>query len=186
MNLTAVEISDVVLSGRPGPSEYGAFFAGYIRLVQTDDIVQALSRHLGETSALLRRIPEASAALPHVPGKWTFKEVLGHVIDAERIFACRALRIARNDKTPLPGFEQDEYMAAAAFNRRPWLDLIEEFEAVRHSNLLLLSWFDREAWDRRGTVSGYETSARALAFCIAGHELHHMLKLRAAVGEGSQ
>ena len=96
------------------------------------------------------------------------------MIDTERVFAYRALRFARNDRTNLPGFEQDDYVAAAHFDRRPWADLLEEFEAVRRSNLLMFRGFGEEAWPRQGVANGNAMSVRAAAYVIAGHELHHM------------
>ena len=114
----------------------------------------------------------------YAPGKWSLREVLGHIIDAERIFAYRALRFARNDPTELPGFEQDDLIPAAHFDQRPWADLLAEFELVRRSNLLLFAGFDREAWLRQGVASRNRISVRALAYVIAGHELHHLRVIR--------
>ena len=104
------------------------------------------------------------------------------MIDTERIFAYRALRFARNDRTLLPGFEQDDYIPAAQFDRRPWADLLEEFEAVRRSNVLMFRGLSEEAWRRAGVANGDGMSVRAAAYVIAGHELHHMRVLREKYG----
>ncbi len=123
--------------------------------------------------AILSSLGERQGNYRYAPDKWSVKEVLGHVIDTERIFAYRALRIARNDKTPIEGFEQDDYVRAALSGNRTLAGLIEEFSAVRHAGLLLFRSFDPEAWVRKGIASQKEISVRALVYVIAGHELHH-------------
>ena len=110
------------------------------------------------------------------------REVVGHMIDAERIFAYRALRFARNDRTQLPGFEENDYVPAANFDQRPWADLIDEFYAVRHSNLAMFRGLAEEAWMRKGIASDNEMSVRAVAYVIAGHERHHMNVLHEKYG----
>ncbi len=163
---------------RPEETEYLPYYGRYISLVPDGDIVAALSAQVQETLALLRTIPESQAELRYAPGKWSIKELLGHVIDTERIFAYRALRFARNDRTPLPGYEQDDYIQNASFNDRQFSDLAEEFESVRASSLFLFKHLTAEAWLRTGTASESEVSVRALAYIIAGHELHHREILR--------
>jgi hypothetical protein len=137
-----------------------------------------LERQLGETLALLRGFAEERAGAGYEPGKWSVKEVVGHMIDGERVFAYRALCFARGDRTPLPGFEQDDYVAGGNFNARTLADLIDELEAVRRATLSLLRGLDADAWRRAGTASDNEVSVRALAHIIAGHELHHVRVLR--------
>ncbi|MCG8458360.1 MAG: DinB family protein, partial [Holophagales bacterium] len=106
-------------------------------------------------------------------GKWTVKEILGHLVDDERIFAYRALCVARGDETPLPGFDENAYMRYAAFEKRPLPELLDEYRAVRAASISFFRGLDRESWLRKGMVNGYEASVRGLAFHIAGHELHH-------------
>ncbi len=123
--------------------------------------------------ALLRKFPESKTEAGYAPGKWSLKESIEHVNDTERIFTYRLMRIARGDRTPLPGFEQDDYVANSWANSRTWSALIEEFEAVRRSTLALVSSLPDEAWVRTGTASGAHSSARMYAYVIAGHVAHH-------------
>ncbi len=159
----------------PGPAadEYGSYFGRYISLVDSGDIVAALERQLPESLRLFRRVTEERSLYRYETGKWSVKEVLGHISDTERILSYRALRIGRGDITPLPGFEQDDFVRGASFDSIPWPDLIAEFEAVRGATLHLCRGFTPEAWLRRGTASGVGMTARALAYTIAGHELYH-------------
>ncbi|MBV6431712.1 MAG: hypothetical protein IANPNBLG_01844 [Bryobacteraceae bacterium] len=159
---------------RPDSSEYGEHYAEYVRIVRDGDIRKTLLSQLEDTLVTLRALTPEQTFLRYAAGKWSIREVLGHIIDAERIFAYRALRFARNDQTPLHGFEQDGYIAPARFDERPFENLLEEFETVRRCTLLLLGGFDEAAWQRRGVASGAEITVRALAYVIAGHELHHM------------
>lgn len=163
---------------RPAPDEYAPYYEKYTALVPEGDVVETLGRQLDETLALLAQIPETQADSRYAPGKWSVKELVGHLIDAERIFAYRALRIARGDQTPLPGFEQDDYIETANFGARTLAELAEEFDIVRRSTLRLFVYLDDAAWLRRGTASDAEVSVRALAYMIAGHETHHMNILR--------
>ena len=157
----------------PESSEYAPYYGRYISLVEGNDIVSTLEQQGTETVAMLSGLTEREAAFRYAPDKWSLKEVLGHVTDTERIFTYRALRIARNDVTPLPGFEQDHYVQAAIFGNRTLAGLLEEFAAVRHATLLLFRSLDAEAWMRCGIASEKEVSVRALAYMTAGHELHH-------------
>jgi uncharacterized damage-inducible protein DinB len=166
------------MTTRPDPSEYDAYFGKYIGLVPDGDIVSILSSQLENTLALLRTVPEEKAGHAYASGKWSIKEVVGHVIDTERIFGYRALRIGRNDKTPLAGFEQDDYVANSNFNARTLGSLMEEFAAVRRANVQLFKHFTDDEWQRRGTANEREISTRALAYNIAGHELHHVAALK--------
>lgn len=158
---------------RPEPSEYAPFYAGYIALVGGNEIIPTLYNQSREADMFFSKLPEDQAAQPYAPGKWTGKEVIGHLIDTERIMAYRALRIARNDKTNLPGFEQDDYVQFCNAANRPLMDLAEEFNWVRYTTLLLLKSFDADAWSRRGMANNHEVTVRALAYIMAGHELHH-------------
>jgi len=163
---------------RPVEGEYVPYYGRYVALVADGDIIAALGAQLEETLALLSGIPESRAGFRYAPGKWSMKELVGHMIDSERIFAYRALRFARNDRTPLPGYEQDDYIRNASFDNTSLADLAAEFESVRRSTLYLFKHLDREAWTRRGLANDSEASVRALAYIIAGHELHHREILR--------
>lgn len=163
---------------RPEETEYFAYYGKYVSLVPDNNILEVLSSQLDETLALLRSIPETHEAFRYAEGKWSVRELVGHIIDTERIFAYRALRFARNDATPLPGYEQDDYIRNASFDACSLADLATEFESVRRSTLFLFKHLDGEAWMRRGVASDNEVSVRALAYIIAGHELHHRGILR--------
>lgn len=164
---------------KPQANEYAEYYGKYVSLVPEGDIVETLSRQSVETLALLRSIPEERAGHRYEPGKWSIRQLVGHVIDGERIFAYRALAIARGDKAPLPGMEQDEYMEHSNFDERTLESLCEEFEHVRRANVLMMRGFDSDAWARRGVASDNEVTVLALAYVIAGHELHHLGVLRA-------
>ena len=157
----------------PDPSEYHAYYGQYISLVQGNDIVGTLERQVRETVAVLAALTEQQANYRYAPEKWSVKEVVGHVADTERIMSYRALRIARGDQTPIEGFEQDDYVRAAGFGFRPLVSLIEDFVIVRRATLRLFQSLDGEAWTRQGVASQRPFSVRALAWLIAGHELHH-------------
>jgi hypothetical protein len=161
-----------VLVSRPEPGEYAPYYHKYVSLVANGDILSTLERQLPETVALLAS-RQADGDFRYAPGKWTVKEALGHVIDTERVFSYRALRISRNDKTPLPGFEQDDYVKYGPFSQCSLPALLEEFTSVRHATLSLFRAMDEAAWMRRGIASDKEVTVRALAYMIAGHELHH-------------
>ncbi|MCI0491227.1 MAG: DinB family protein [Blastocatellia bacterium] len=163
---------------RPDTSEYAPYYERYISLVPEGDIIALLSRQLEETLDLLRGISDAKAQYRYAPDKWSIKEVIGHIIDSERIFAYRALRFARNDGAPLAGFEQDGYVRYGGFDGREMADLLEEFEHVRRANIHMLRSFDDRGWERRGTASEAEVSVKALAYIIAGHERHHVRVLK--------
>ena len=164
--------------GKPDETEYLPYYSGYISLVPEGDVLSVLSQQLEETLALLRSIPESQAGFRYAPGKWSIKELVGHIIDSERIFSYRALRFARNDETPLPGYEQDDYIRNASFDAYPLAELADEFESVRRSSLFLFRHLDREAWMRKGIANDSEASVRALVYIIAGHERHHREVLR--------
>lgn len=171
-------MSTSITATQPDANEYAPYYGKYISLVPMGDVVATLRRQLEDTLSLLRGLSEDQADSRYAPGKWSIKEVVGHILDTERIFGHRAFRFARNDQQPLPGFEQDDYVRAADFSRRPLSDLIAEFEHVRRANLYLFGSLDEAAWLRRGTASDNEVSVRALAYIMAGHEQHHMRIIR--------
>lgn len=158
---------------RPAATEHLAYYSRYIELVQGNDALAALKSQLRETMAFFNCISNEETLSRYAPDKWNVRQVLGHVIDTERIMAYRALCIARGDKTQLPGFEQEDYVRAANFEHVRWSSLVEEFDLVRRANIEMFSGFTDEAWARTGTASGAAVTARALAWIIAGHELHH-------------
>ncbi len=158
---------------RPEPGEYAPYYERYISLVAGSDILGTLDSQRREMMLLLSGRDESEGDYRYAPDKWNAKEVLGHVCDTERIFAYRALRIARGDQTPLPGFEQDDYVKNGPFARSPLGEIIEDYIAVRRATLTLLRNLDEGAWGRRGVASKNEVTVRALAYMIAGHELHH-------------
>jgi uncharacterized damage-inducible protein DinB len=163
---------------RPAADEYASYYATYVSATEGDDLPMLLTTQQRETAALLAGLSEAQAAFRYAPGKWTVREVIGHVSDTERIFAYRLLRIARGDQTPLPGFDENPYVAAAGFERRPLAEVAAEFASVRQATLTLLGGLDDTALARRGTASDKTISARALAWIIAGHERHHLDVIR--------
>ena len=158
---------------KPQPGEFNPYYERYISLVPDGDIVQSLESQWTETRSLLSAIPEERGVYRYAPGKWSIKEVLGHLTDAERIFAYRALRIGRADMTPLSSFEQDDYVRNGNFDAVSLSSLIEEFTALRRSTVLLFEHLQPEACTRTGTANSSPISVRALAWIIAGHELHH-------------
>ena len=157
---------------RPEPGEYNPYYDRYISLVKSDDIIAELEKQAPETIALLRSAT-AKADFRYEPGKWSVKEVVGHVNDTERMMTYRAVRIARGDKTPIEGFEQDDYIRGGNFGQRSLADLIDEFAAIRQSTLAFFRHLDADAAARIGTANKNNISVRALPFIIAGHELHH-------------
>ena len=159
---------------RPKLEEYAPYFEKYISKVPDGDILEILENQCSETLDLLESVPEEKQKSSYAPGKWTLRESLAHLIDTERIFAYRLLRISRNDKTPLPGFEQDDFVSNSDSNNREWEDLLEDYESVRMATLSLVRQINGDWWDRTGNSSGHELSARAAAFIIAGHERHHL------------
>jgi hypothetical protein len=164
---------------RPQVDEYSSFFGGYIqRIPENADIIAVLSSQPDEVRALLKNVSEAQANVRPAPGEWSIKEVMGHVNDAERIFAYRAVRIARNDSTPLPGFEQNEYVTATDFNARSLSDLVDEFDFQRRANVLCFKTLSAEETARRGTASNIPITSRALLFVMAGHVIHHIESLK--------
>src|SRR5271167_247512 len=158
---------------RPESGEYAPYYDRYISLIPGTDILGTLDAQRRQTMLLLSGREESDGDFRYAPDKWSAKEVLGHVCDTERIFAYRALRISRADSTPIEGFEQDDYVRNGPFANRPLADLVEDFIAVRRATLSLLRNLDEPAWMRRGVANKNEVTVRALAYIIAGHELHH-------------
>ena len=167
---------------RPDVSEYAPFFHGYVAAVQEGDVVDLLRSDGAELLETIHRIPEERGGHRYGPDKWTIREVIGHLIDAERIFTYRALRIARGDQTMLPGFDENEYVRTAGSDQRTLADLARELAAVRESTVLMFESLPDDAWLRRGNANGTEMTVRALAYVAAGHPRHHHRILRERYG----
>jgi len=167
---------------RPRTGDNNPYYDRYISLIGDDDIIEVLEEQRKISEKFLKTFTEKQGNYSYADGKWTVKEVLGHVIDTERIMAYRALAFARNEGQSLPGFEQDDYVAESNFNNRSLDDLINEFITVRESNIILFNSFDEEILNRRGTASDSEVTVLALIYIIAGHEKHHMKFLREKYG----
>ena len=163
---------------RPDATEFAPFYAGYVAEVPEGDVVAVLRDSGREIVAALGAIPESRGGFRYAPEKWSVREVIGHLIDAERIFGYRALRLARADATPLPGFEENDFVRQAGSDARTVADLVDELRAVRESTVHLFNSLSDEAWGRRGIVNGREVSVRALAYITAGHARHHLAVLR--------
>ena len=158
---------------RPAQGDYAPYAEQYILLVTGEDILDSLNTQLKQTATLFSGRSERDGNFRYAPDKWSVKEVLGHVADAERIFAYRALRFARGDQTPLAGFEQDDYIRGARFKERNLADIVQEYANVRQASLALFRSLDEEAWLRYGVANDNPVTVLALAYLIAGHELHH-------------
>jgi hypothetical protein len=158
---------------RPERDEYAPYYARYIDLVPQGDILSYLEQQRNAFSARLAEIPSDKAEHRYAEGKWSVKEVVGHVIDMERVFLYRALSFARADAGPIPGVEQDDWVAAAGFDRRTLESLREEFHHLRSSGIVMLRSFDEATSVRRGVASGCEFTVRAIPYVLAGHLDHH-------------
>jgi len=163
---------------RPSPTEYAEYYRGYVDLVPKGDLIDTLTDQFDETALLLGPLTDEEASRPYAPGKWSVKEVLGHVIDSERIFAYRALRIARGDQTPLAGYDQDTFVKAAGFNRRTLAGLLADLHLARRSTIALFRELSAEELARTGVANDNPVSVRAIAWIIAGHERHHVKIVR--------
>lgn len=162
---------------KPLPGEYAEFYAGYVNRVIDDDVLAVLRDQPRELRALLGDVNDHAAQTRPDEDEWSINEVMGHLNDGERIFAYRALRIARGDETPLASFDQDAYITPGRFNTRPLASLLDEFETIRASTLWLVNALDEAMLARVGTASGNPISARALVYIMAGHVDHHMESL---------
>ncbi|HXE58826.1 MAG TPA: DinB family protein [Gemmatimonadales bacterium] len=169
---------------RPEPTEYAPHYGSYIDAVPDGDPLGHLERQLETTHALLAPIPPERARFRYAPGKWSVVQVIGHLIDAERIFAYRALRFARADRTELPGFDENAYVAAGGFEDRPFASVLDELAAVRGATIALFGGLDPDALRRQGVANGHPVSVRALLYIILGHERHHLAVLRGRYGIG--
>jgi hypothetical protein len=165
---------------RPAADECNPYYFTYIRLVPDGDIVSTLRTQHADIHTLLQHTTDATACAYPAPGEWSIKQVIAHLSDAERLFSFRALWFARGEQSALPGMEPNPWVAISDANARAISDLLAEFDHVRAASIALFANLDPAAWQRRGTASGNLMSVRALAWIIAGHELHHNRSLREA------
>ncbi|MBL8197238.1 MAG: DinB family protein [Blastocatellia bacterium] len=160
--------------GRPSANEHAPYYSLYIDRINDDDIVTVLEKQLSSVLATLDIAIERNSNAPYEEGKWTVKQLIGHINDCERVMSYRALRFARNDLTPLSGFEQDDYIPTGNFDARSWQELRTEFEHIRQATIDLFHPLEKDAWHRSGKANDNEISVRALAYVIAGHVAHHI------------
>jgi uncharacterized damage-inducible protein DinB len=163
---------------RPEKNEYAAYYETYVSLVEETDILSVMENQLSEVRDLLAGISEEKSNFRYGEGKWSIKELLGHLIDGERIFAYRALRVARADKTPMEGFEQDGYIENGNFSSRTFADLRREFSLLHQADVIFFKNLNDDAWLRVGTANETAVSVRALAYIMVGHIRHHTNILR--------
>lgn len=163
---------------RPATSEYATYYEGYVSQVSENDILPVLRSQTDELDVLLNRVEPAHETFRYAEGKWSIREIVGHLIDGERVFGYRVFCIARGERQNLPGFDQDDYMATAPYNQIELEDLLSELRLIRLGNIALLRTLDEETWNRVGTANDNQVSVRALAFIMAGHMRHHMNVLR--------
>lgn len=170
---------------KPSESEYAPFYAGYIARIPAEDVLEILENQ----SAELRKLADAASpdkeVFRYAPGKWSVREVFGHLIDGERVFGHRAFRIGRGDQTPLPGFDENHYVAASSYHDRDLASLAAEFALVRAANLVIFHSLSRDDWRRLGTANNHPVSVRALAFIMTGHVKHHLAILGERYGLGA-
>ncbi|MEM6397198.1 MAG: DinB family protein [Bacteroidota bacterium] len=159
-------------------NEYAPFYAPYIEKVPTGNLLEVYQASATENRDFYATVSPEKQNYAYAPGKWTIAEVLQHVIDMERIFAARLLRVGRGDQTPLPGVDQNDYAEAASFELRPYDGLVEEYFLLKQSNLAMAKGFPSNAWARMGNASGNDVSARALFAMLVGHEQHHLRIIR--------
>ena len=163
----------------PSPDEYAEFYAGYIQYASArENVLIALPKQIEEIKSALGSLSDKQALFRDAPQEWSIKEVVGHLNDVERVFSYRLLRVSRNDATPLPGFEQDDYVREAGYDNYSLGDLISEFEHLRRANMVAINNMPEEYADRRGTASGFPVSVRALIHMLVGHVDHHMASLQ--------
>ncbi len=162
-----------MISNNLNQNEYNSYYKSYIDNASDNNIIEGLKQNLDAVVSFYSNIPQEKHDYVYAEGKWTVKDVLLHVIDTERIFVYRAMRIARQDKTPLVGFEQDDYVISGNTKARNLESLIEEYKAVRQATIALYSSFDSKALEQIGKASGFPISVRALGYIITGHENHH-------------
>jgi hypothetical protein len=170
---------------RPSPTEHAEYYAGYINQVPGDDALRHLVAQAPRTHELLVGVGEKASTHRYAPGKWSIKQVVGHLIDGERLFVYRALAFARKDQGALPSMEQDEWMAAADFDARSFASLVEEFRCVRAATIPFCASLTPDVLARQGVASDNRFTVRSLVWIVAGHEMHHLRVLRERYGVGA-
>ena len=163
---------------RPAESEYALYYQSYVAQVSEEEIVPVLRSQLDDLDLLLGKVAPERETFRYAEGKWSIREIAGHLIDGERVFGYRAFCIARGETQNLPGFDQNDYMLTAPYDRIELEDLLAEFRLVRLANIAMLRRLDEESWTRTGTANDNQITVRALAFIMAGHVRHHMGVLR--------
>ena len=171
---------------RPAASEYAPYFAPYVAKVPEGDILELLAHQIDETTTMLGGLNDQQAAFRYAPGKWSVKQVVGHLTEAERVFSYRALCFARGDATPLPGWDENAYVANAHYDRRSMSALVADLRAARASTISLFRGFDGEELERAGTANNKLYSVRSIAYITAGHEQHHVDIIRARYLAGAR
>lgn len=163
-----------VMVRRPEAGEYADYYSGYVGRVPAEDLLSAVNNQFEASLSLLRSIPEGQATFRYAPEKWSIKQLLGHIIDSERVFGFRAFWFARNAPIPLPGFDQELFMSNVRFDAPSWTDLISHFERLLMATMDLFGSFDDAAWVRKGVANNNEVAVRALGYIVLGHERHHL------------
>ena len=163
---------------RPERTEYDPYYERYVSLVENEAILDTLGTQSIKLNALFSGMREQRGEFRYAEGKWSIKELLGHLIDGERMFCYRLLRISRGDQTPIEGFEQDGYIENAHSDQRSFSDLLDEFSLLRRANIIFVKNLTPEAWARVGTANNVEISVRALVYIMAGHIEHHLAILK--------
>ena len=158
---------------RPHPSEHAEYYGLYVNQVPDGDVLEILDEEVGRTVELLGGLPPEWETYRYEPGKWSVREVMGHVVDGERLFGYRALSIARADPADLPSMDQDQWAGSSNAGDRPLAALLDDLERARRSSIAMFESFDEEMWARRGMASGFEFSVRTFPYILAGHEIHH-------------
>lgn len=159
---------------RPDLEEFPVYMRSYVQLIPEGDIIQILNGQIASTQEIFSAVTEKQAEYSYAEGKWTLSEVLGHLTDTERIMNYRILRIARGDKSPLMGFDENEYVQEASFNERTIADLLEDYQNVRRATISLLKGLPQKSLQNKGNANGFEVTVETIAYMIAGHELHHI------------
>ncbi|EKN69769.1 hypothetical protein BABA_08256 [Neobacillus bataviensis LMG 21833] len=158
---------------RPLENEYPEYYVPYVNLVSDSDLLSILKENLAETVALFEGLSEEDGHYRYASGKWSIKEVLGHMTDTERIMSYRLLRVGRGDQTPLAGFDENDYIKGSQIDQLSNKVILEDFKAVRNATITLIQNMADEPWGRKGFANGTEITTRAIAYIIAGHAIHH-------------
>lgn len=170
------------MNERPAETEYASFYSGYVSLVPETDIVPVLLGQVAELERVAGSVRAEREGYRYSPGKWSVRELFGHLTDAERVFGYRAFCISRGEKISLPGFDEKVYVAESNYDRRRLAELLTDWTTARQSNLRFLESLDETAWRRSGNANGSPVSLRAIGFIMAGHVRHHLKVLSERYG----